>query len=205
MNLHPHSHQLFLWNFKVYIRGVHWSLSIDEKSWGSSLKQRGLFPSPRQRSAKEMVKIGEWRKLLHATRHHHQQQDKSCQPRGAVRRAERTPLGLLAFTVSTPGLAMAWESLGMTEWNLSLQASSVTTDIPKDRCLRSRRTGVTSGQKTAVELGSKETASKIGRTLPGLRREWQLSSTERDTFWYSAPKPCCIKECSHSGSFCRWW
>lgn len=173
--------------FPMEFQGLHQGSALKpERRWEELRelpKAEGLFPSPRQRSAKEMVKIGERRKLLHATRHHHQQQDKSCQPWGAVRRAERAPLGLLAFTVSTPGLAMAWESLGMTEWNLSPQASSVTTGVPKGRCLRSRRTGVTSGQKTVVELGSNETASKIGRTLPGLGREWQLSSTGRDTFY----------------------
>lgn len=118
------------WNVKVYIRGVHRSLSIDEKSWESSLKQRGLPASPRQRSAKEMVKIGELRKLLQGTRHHHQQ-GKSCQPWGPVRRAERTPFGPLTFTVSTPSLAMAWEGLGVTEGDLSLQATSVTADAPQ--------------------------------------------------------------------------
>lgn len=195
------------WNVKVYIRGVHRSLSIDEKSWESSLKQRGLPASPRQRSAKEMVKIGELRKLLQGTRHHHQQ-GKSCQPWGPVRRAERTPFGPLTFTVSTPSLAMAWEGLGVTEGISVFRPPQSQQMLPKGRCPRSRRTGAASRAEKNRRTGEQRAASQIGRTLPELEREWQLSSTERDTFCLILSSQGLLQERkkgSHSERFCRQW
>lgn len=99
------------------------SLSIDEKSWESCLRQRGLCPSPRQRPPKKWSEKENWENypmqlgtLINS----------KMSTLWASRRAEKSPPGLLAFTVSTPSPALAWEWL---VGSLSLQASSVITHV----------------------------------------------------------------------------